>query len=187
MRRLMIPLAAAVIGLAAAPAGSAATKRAFDGNTCPSAPVVAYVTMGIQSDGIVGPSGLEWARGTYTRQIVIYRLGTYTFCVITRDSGTFTSEAGPSPGGTGWLDAGVTGTVTKSTRSTIFYGVWRPSVPTMGSIGTYPDGNWLPLFFSWTSGYGDGWFAQLYRSPVATVAACFNWSSWYGVSGDIVG
>jgi hypothetical protein len=183
MQRVLILLGVvAALALGTAPAGAAATgSTKVESNTCPTAPVVAYVSLGVQSDGIDAPSGAEWARGTYTRQIVIYRLGTYTFCAITRDSGTFTTEAGPSPGGTGWVGAGLSGTVTKSTRSTIFYGAWRPLVPTMGAIGTSADGNWLPLFFSWTSGYDTAWWAQLYRS----VYGCFNWSYSYGVSGDI--
>lgn len=186
MQRVLIPLAAAAaLALGIASPGSAAAHSAkVESNTCPSAPVVAYVTVNVTSDPIAGPSGAIWATGTYVKQIVIYRLGPHTFCAITRDSGTFTTIGGASPNGTGWVAPGVTGNVVKSARSWVFTANWRPAVALFGAVGTITTSEeWLSLFFWNVSGFGDAFWAQQYRTAAN---GCFNYTSNYGITGDIV-
>jgi hypothetical protein len=179
MHRVLITLAAVVaVVLGSAPTGGAATT--VESSRCPYGSVAALVTMTVTDDAVLGVSGAEWARGSYTKTILIYRLGPRTWCAVTRDTGTFVTEAGVSPAGTSYVDAGITGSLTRSTRSFLFTADWQPTVPTSGSIGSYPTGDFLPLFFANVSGYGDAWWANAFN----TGRSCLTFSV-LGVSGDI--
>jgi len=99
----------------------------------------------------------------------------HTFCATWRDSGTFTTTGGTSPGGTGTVDAGVTGNLTR-TRVETFTANWQPRAATSGSIGAQ-DGPFdlLSLYFTNVSGVTVGWYADLY-----TTAANGAWGSRTG-------
>ena len=53
-----------------------------------------------------------WATADYTRTLQVYRVAKNTYCATWRDSGTFVTVAGQSPGGTGTVAKnGKSGTV----------------------------------------------------------------------------
>ncbi|HEY3181380.1 MAG TPA: hypothetical protein VGJ77_00980 [Gaiellaceae bacterium] len=179
MQRVLITLAAVVaVVLGVAPTGGAATT--VESSRCPYGTVAALVTLTVADDAVTGVTGAEWARGAYTKTILVYRLGPRTWCAVTRDTGGFVTEAGLSPAGTSYVAGGISGSLIRSTRSWIFTADWRPVVPTMGSIGTSTTGDWLPLFFANVSGYGDAWYANVFNTGLS----CMTFSV-FGVSGDI--
>lgn len=179
MQRVLITLAAVVVVvLGVAPTGGAATT--VESSRCPYGTVAALVTLTVTDDAVAGVSGAEWARGSYTKTILVYRLGPRMWCAVTRDTGGFVTEAGVSPAGTSYVAGGISGSLIRSIRSSIFIADWRPVVPTMGSIGTSMTGDWLPLFFANVSGYGDAWYANVFNTGLS----CMTFSV-LGVSGDI--
>jgi hypothetical protein len=172
---------AAILGLAALASGSSALARS-SASVCPSAQLAAYVTYAVDGDPITGASGTAvWAKSSYTRTLLIYRYDTTTFCAIWRDSGSFTTVAGPSPGGTGLVAAGISGRMTRSSVSTVFHAHWRGTTPTRGTLAGQAD--WLSLYFdSGVQGLDLAYEAGLFQSPYG----CFSYRSGGLSTGDIV-
>ena len=64
--------------------------------------------------------GNAWAFDNYARRLVVVRTGPGQFCAITRYLGNFTTNAGTSPGGTGTVPDGLTGSFAGGYRTTTF-------------------------------------------------------------------
>jgi hypothetical protein len=181
MKRVLT--SAAILGLAALASASGAFARS-SASICPSAPLAAYVTYTVGSDPIAGSSGTTtWAFGSYTRTLLIYRYGATTFCAMWRDYGSFTTVAGPSPGGTGLVAADVSGRMIRNTVSTVFDAQWKGTAPTRGSLDTSgAQIDWLQLYFDNVRGLGVAYAAGLFQSAYGC------WSYKFGApdTGDIV-
>src|SRR5437868_15518089 len=105
-------LAAALCVLALGTVSTASAKATYS-TTCPAySQLVASTTYVVTGDPVTGadPSNV-WATADYTRTLQIYKVATgkNTCCAVWRDSGTFTTDGGTSPAGTGCVDAGITG------------------------------------------------------------------------------
>jgi hypothetical protein len=169
---------AAILGLAALASASGAFARS-SASTCPSAPLAAYVTYGVGSDPIAGGSGTAWANGSYTRTLLIYRYGATAFCAVWRDFGSFTTVAGPSPGGAGLVAAGVHGVMIRNSVSTVFTASWKGTAPTRGSLDT---SDWLSLYFDDVQGLGVAYAAGLFQSAYG----CWSYKLGAPGTGDVV-
>ena len=195
MKRAM--LIAAAVALLSVPAASAATSRTTAlTSACPYyAPVVVNVSQVVTNDYARTTAGRPFGLESYTRQLVVYRLGPHTFCAITNARGTFSTLAGVSPGGTGTVSDGITGNFSQGTGTTIFYGTWRPLVPTSGPIGSFDYAcgtSWTcPGLFDWTSLWiadVSGLNLQLLSEWYQTPANGTWWArSDVGSGGDITG
>jgi hypothetical protein len=166
MKRVLI-LVGLVIALGALPPAEA---RA-DSGPC-TGTRVALVTLKVTNEPLVGIDGNVWATATYTKTIVIYRGSTSrSFCASTTDFGFLTTIAGTSPAGTGTISGGLTGVLSRSTRTGWFTADWTPSVASSGFVGSFGGGlDWTSLFFTGTSSIELTWSAS-----IAQVAAhgCF--------------
>src|SRR3954470_16387107 len=127
-------LAAVAFCALALGAVAVAPASATISTTCPyGSQLIAYGSTVVTGDSLTGadPSNV-WAIGNYTRTYQLYRVSGHTFCATWRDSGTFTTVGGTSPGGTGTVDAGVTGNLTQ-TRVETFSGTFQPhGLPSSG-------------------------------------------------------
>jgi hypothetical protein len=88
---------------------------------CGSGKPALAVSYGVQNDVDTGIQGNTWAFDTYTRTVRVWRKGSGRFCATSAYDGTFSSIAGPSPGGKSHLPAGIRGTF-QGTSSTAFRG-----------------------------------------------------------------
>jgi hypothetical protein len=193
MRNRLAIAATAVAALLAAPAALAMPVDGLTGAAyissavCPSGRIVASVTQNVKNAADRGNLGNVWARDNYARTILVIQSGPTSFCASVNyryGYSTFTSIAGPSPGGTGVVSDGVTGGISASYRTTTFFGLLlaTPLEPISGSFTTDyqcdDQGNcpglvdWWTFYFStvvgltpnfWTYGYissGHGNFIQ---------------------------
>jgi hypothetical protein len=91
--------------------------------------------------------------------------------------GAFTTVAGASPGGTGTIAAGITGTFEGGYVSTVFTGVLKtvPGASTRGNIGSFDYAcdtstgvcpgyvDWKSLYFDSTAGFDLAWWGWVYH------------------------
>jgi hypothetical protein len=183
MRRVVTLAAAfAVVALTLT---SSAFARASVVTGCPStASVIANVSYTVAGDPVTGRAGNVWANATYTRTLVIYRVSRNSYCALWRDSGTFTTvAASPSPGGSGSVKAGITGTATRTAITTNFTARWRPEGPTSGSLGAHDASfNWVDVYFDDVEGYGLVWTYGMYST---SLNGCWGTRIDYASIGDI--
>lgn len=154
------------------------------------------VTQKILNDVDSGVAGNNWAFDNFERQIQVWKLSDNTFCAITHYDGHFVTVAGPSPGGTNTVTAGIKGDIEGGYRTTLFTGTLlsSPTKPTHGDIGVFDyqcdiSGtcpgfvDWTTLYFSSTSGFDLAWWGWQYHAG--------KHGSWInaidGNSGDITG
>lgn len=79
--------------------------------------------------------GHLWATFSYTQHLRIWAVGARQYCVRKDfDAGTWKSNAGLSPGLSGTISAGLTGTF-QSTQYWVFTGRLAPLAPTSGHLG----------------------------------------------------
>jgi len=166
-----------VSGALAVPSELAHVTTVYDGlRLCPTGTPVANVYQSVVNDPDVGLAGNVWAYENYTRQIVIYRLSSGSYCAGSNYSGTFWGVPGAtSPGGANTVGVGVFGSIGGGWRTTVFTGTWRAIVPVTGAIPSSINGgydNWDDLFFAdvqglnialWTYTYNGGthgWWAN---------------------------
>jgi hypothetical protein len=177
MKRV-ITLAAALCALAAG-AASTASAQATITTTCPSGSTqVASVTYAQAGDPVYGAAGNVWAIATYTRTMLVFRIprASNTYCATWRDTGTFVTVAGKSPGGTGYVPAGIAGTLTRTAVTSNFTATYRPAAATSGSAGTHVGPfDWTSLYFTNVEGLDRVWYADLY-----TAGAAGSWGSRTG-------
>src|SRR5712691_1571199 len=144
---MKIPTALAAVvalSLATVPAALASPPDRADGPTiidvnryCPPGLLVVNVTQTVVDAADKGALGNVWAFETYRRRIQILKTGPNTYCGGLQYSGVFTTNAGPSPGGTGLVGPNVTGMIGGGYRTTNFTATFAPSAPTSGSIGPF--------------------------------------------------
>jgi hypothetical protein len=171
--RSVFAAAAAVAACALTAVSPAVAAPALEGPTipdlvnkyCPVGTTVANVYIGIANNADRGALGNVWAfdgytregGSAYTRQLTIIRIGPDLYCAAVKDSGRFTTVTGLSPGGTGIVTGGRTGTYMGSYRTTFFSGTFLATKPTVGFIGTVDyDCDVLgrcPGYESWTTWY----------------------------------
>ena len=130
-----------------------------------------------------GLGGNDWANDTINRQIQILKVAS-GYCATVTDQGSFVTVAGRSPGNTGNVPAGITGTIKGGYTTTLLTGTLDPSMPTRGNLGTFDHTN-RPSFMSYGLS-GDladwGWVYQ-----TANNGSWINASNPPGNTGDITG
>ena len=178
MRRVLL---IATLALASA-LGSPGTARPATGNLgCGAGKLVINITFRVVKDVDTGVRGNNWAFDNYTRTVKVWRKKGNTFCAATTYKGTFTTIAGPSPGGTGTVPAGITGTFSGFYRTSVFRATLlpNPAKPRFGNIGTFnfncsetdEKGNcpgsfdWPGTYFSGGANYKIVQYKFVYKSP----------------------
>jgi hypothetical protein len=194
MKRAML-IAAAVALLSASAAAAATSRTTALTSACPYGPIVVNVSQVVSNDFARNTAGRPFALQSYTRQLVVFKVGPQSYCALTNARGTFSTVGGASPGGGGTVAAGVTGIFSAGTGTTIFNARWRPLAPTSGSIGSFDYGcsdAWsCPSLFDWTS----LWFADVYGLKLQLLSEWYLTSAngtWWarsdvGSGGDITG
>jgi len=161
------------------------------------AKLVINVVQQVTNDADSGVAGNVWAFDSFNRQIQVWQLTDGTFCANLKYQGSFVTNAGTSPGGTGTVGAGVMGTFEGGYTTGVFSATLTPgNNRTKGSIGTADYGcdvNYnCPGYVNWTTRYfnsGAGvslpttWWGWTYHA--GDNGAWVNASS--GNSGDITG
>ena len=100
---------AAALCVLALGATSTASARATYTTSCPAySQQVANVTYTVVGEPVTGKNGNVWASATYTRTLLVFRVSKNSYCANWRDTGTFTTVEGTSPGGTGTVGAALT-------------------------------------------------------------------------------
>jgi hypothetical protein len=133
MRRL---LAAAVAALVLPQGANAATPTAKNLG-CGAGRLALSVTYTVSNDVDTGLRGNNWAFDDYTRTLRVVSKGNGRWCAGSTYAGTFTTIAGPSPGGTTTIPAGIRGTFEGSSVTT-FRGTFSPrGKRTRGSLGAH--------------------------------------------------
>jgi hypothetical protein len=187
----------AVQGAAAAPGlfDADATKPIESKYCDQTAPIVVWVTQLVMNDVDSGVAGNAWAVDKYAREILVRRTGHKTYCAALRYyDGAFATVAGISPGGTGFVSDGISGTLTGGYKTVNFRARFRPLAPTSGDIGvadfacdlsfTCPGAvSWLDLYFTDVQGFALDWWAWIYDAGANGLWV--NRST--GNSGDILG
>lgn len=156
--------------------------------------VVQQVTQDIDS-GVAG----NWAYDQYNRHIQVWQLTTNSFCAVVKYTGSFSTVNGPSPGGTGTVAGGVTGTMEGGYRTTVFTAdlMTTPVWKTKGNLGSFNYGCdatsgicddtvrvfWGDKYFTNIIGFNFAWWGWVYHAG--------DNGSWVnssdGNSGDITG
>lgn len=159
-----------------------------------SGKLVINVVQHVTNDADSGFASPVWAFDDFTRQIQVRQTGANTFCATVKYQGSWTTVAGPSPMGTGTINAGLTGTF-EGGYITGFTGTLKanPTVSTRGNIGSVnyacdTSGNcpgfvdWTTFFFDSTNGFENySWWGWIYHG--GDNGTWVNASS--GSSGDI--
>jgi hypothetical protein len=164
---------------------SSASARGMITTGCPwSATLIAGVSYGVTGEPVQGASGNVWATADYTRTVAIYRVGKGSYCAARRDTGSFTTLAGASPGGRGTVAAGISGRLTRTAVTTTFTATWQPSKPTSGYLGSYPaPADWTSFYFGDVQGLDLVWWANAY---LTSTNGCWANLTGYPSIGDIL-
>lgn len=112
---------------------------------CTQGTLVVNVNYTLKNDYDSGVAGNAWANDTINRHLQIRQVGNGTansttqFCATVSDNGSFVTFAGPSPGNTGTVSAGITGRINGGYETTLFTGTLNPSpaYATRGNLGTF--------------------------------------------------
>jgi hypothetical protein len=124
------------------------------------------VTYSVTGESVTGRDGNVWATANYGRTLLVFGVGKNSYCANWRDTGTFTTVAGKSPGGSGSVAAGITGTFSRTGVTTTFSARWRPNAPTTGSLGVFASPvDWTSFYFDDVSGLDLAWYANLFQTP----------------------
>lgn len=163
-------------------------------DSCPNERVALYdVTIGNSNVADYADDGHVWALDTYVQHVRVWKIGQRHFCFQIDYDGTWTSFAGVSPGGTGTISEGVSGTV-HAMRIIRLTGDFNPQYPLSGHVadfdwqcdaaGTCPGPRPSPgMYFSPITHLSVTW--DEYR---LTSASHGTWSgTTYGSTGDITG
>jgi hypothetical protein len=158
---------AAALSVLALGAVSPASAHATYTTSCPAgSQLVASVTYSVTGEPVTGRDGNVWATASYSRTLLVFRVGTSSYCANWRDTGTFTTVAGKSPGGSGSVAAGIAGTFNRTGVTTTFAARWQPTAPTTGSLGALASPvDWTSFYFTDVSGLGLVWYAHLFQTP----------------------
>jgi hypothetical protein len=134
MRGGLVPGAVAALSLAAATAAAGAPTPKNLG--CGAGKVVLALRYHVVSDVDTTAAGTNWAFDDYTRVLRVVRKAAYRYCASSTYAGTFTTIAGPSPGGTATLPAGIRGTFRGSSVTTFRASATLAGKRTRGDLGT---------------------------------------------------
>jgi hypothetical protein len=165
MKRAFI-LAAALCVLALGAVSPASAVGTYT-TSCPAySQLVASVSYVVAGDPVTGADGSVWASADYTRALQVYRVpgSKNTYCATWRDSGTFVTVEGESPGGTGTVAAGIAGRLTRTAVTTNFTAAFQPHAATSGALGTAA-ADWTSFYFSNVQGLDLVWYSNLYMTP----------------------
>ena len=149
------------------------------------------VTIGNTNVADIATDGHVWALDDYTQHVQVWRIGQKHYCFLIEYDGTWTSFAGVSPGGTGTISEGLTGTL-HGVRILRLTGEFNPQYPLSGHVAD----------FDWQCGAngtctGPTPSPSMYFSPITKVIGTWHEfhvtsaanGSWhdnkYGYSGDI--
>jgi hypothetical protein len=148
---------------------STASAQATYTTSCPAySQLVASVSYLVTGEQVTGVDGNVWATASYTRMLQVYRVpgAKNTYCATWRDSGTFVTVAGESPGGTGTMEAGIAGSLTRTAVTTNFTASFQPRAATSGALGSFTAPfDWTSLYFGNVQGFGLVWYSNLYTTP----------------------
>ncbi len=190
MPRMLIALTLSVGLLAAGTLHASAIPTDLD--SCPTdRPTLYDVTIGNRNVADFASDGHVWALDTYLQHVQVWCLGQKYYCFRIEYEGTWTSFAGVSPGGTGTISEGITGTF-HGLRILRLTGEFNPQYPLSGHVAD----------FDWQCG-ADGTCTGprpspgMYFSPITNVISTWHEfhatsatnGTWhdtkYGYSGDI--
>jgi hypothetical protein len=162
-------LAAALCVLALGAVSTASARGTYT-TSCPAySQLVVNVTYLVTGDPVTDANGNVWATANYTRTLQVYRVPSAknTYCATWRDSGTFVTVAGQSPGGTGTVNDEIVGTLTRTAVTTNFTATFQPHAATSGPVGPFAAPfDWTSLYFSNVQGFGLVWYSNLYMTPL---------------------
>ncbi|MEU4451587.1 hypothetical protein AB0F44_09650 [Nocardioides sp. NPDC023903] len=192
MRRILIALIMCFgLLVSGAPYASASPPEQ---DRCPTdRPTLYDVTIGNTNVADFGSDGHVWALDDYLQHVQVWKIGQKHYCFRIEYDGTWTSFAGVSPGGTGTISEGLTGTF-HGIRFARLTGEFNPQYPLSGHVAD----------FDWQCG-ADGTCTGprpspgMYFSPIVSfnivwsdfVATSPSNGTWhqaqYGDFGDITG
>jgi hypothetical protein len=165
-----------------------------DLDSCPTGTPTLYdVTIGNTNVADYAVDGHVWALDSYVQHVRVWKIGQKHYCFRIDYDGTWTSFAGVSPGGTGTISAGVTGTFS-ALRILRLNGEFTPRYALSGHVADFDwqcqsDGTCTGprpspgMYFSPITNVNSTW--DEYH---ATSAGHGSWSdSTYGSRGDITG
>lgn len=157
--------------------------------------VVVNVTYNLTNDTDSAVGGGTWANDTVSRHLQVMQVGDSKYCATVSDTGSFVTYDSESPNATGTVAAGVAGTLSGGSRTSVFAGslVQHPAYKTHGNLGSFDlecDRNQNcpgahPTVDSFVSGWNGGldWWGWQYKTPQN--------GTWLndisGNSGDITG
>ncbi len=186
---LLLPAAVA----AAPPTQGQNWGKYVNASAC-SGTLVINISYGVTNDADSGLAGNYWAYDNYQKQIQVWQTAT-GFCVVARYEGQFTTVATTSPGGSGSVSDGQTGTFVGGYQSS-FTGtlLGTPLYPTSGYIGSFDFGwtgdpsvappdvfDWVSKYFSSDAGWTWDFWGWVYQG-----GSCGTWyNTSFGTSGDI--
>jgi hypothetical protein len=128
--KILIPTAFAVLWLVV----PAAAQNHATNLGCGSGKLALNIRYAVENDLDTGTQGNNWAFDTYSRTVHVWRKGPGRFCAASTYSGSFTTIAGMSPGGTTTIPAGIRGTLNGQSTTT-FRGTQRPGLATRANLG----------------------------------------------------
>lgn len=128
-------LAGAAVSIQATAAPAAAEPTAPDSVCAGAKDLVVDVTQDVRNEALLpARDGHMWATFDYTQHLQIWRVGAREYCVSKDYEGTWESVAGVSPGLTGTVPDGLTGTF-HATDLWKWTGKLAPIAPTSGHLG----------------------------------------------------
>ncbi len=146
-------------------ASPAAASSGPKNQGCGAGTRVLDVRYRVQNDVDTGVQSNNWAFDSYVRTVRVWRKAGSRYCAASTYAGTFVTIAGPSPGGTATIPAGIRGTV-KGSSVTTFTARFAPAGrPTRGDLGTKD-------------------FACLSDDEKGNCSGTYDWLSAYFTSGD---
>jgi hypothetical protein len=125
------------VALLAAPANASVAPQ-LASQVC-SGTLVVDIQANVAHEADGGVAGNVWALDSGTERARVWQQDAHTFCVIQTFTGAFTTFAGTSPGGTGTVAAGVTGSVVSRQRYVVTAD-FTPVIPTSGFLGSFDFG-----------------------------------------------
>jgi hypothetical protein len=143
---------------------------------CPPGPLVINVTLKVANDIDSGVGGNYWATDAYNRHIQVWQVAANTFCAIVQYEGSFVTVDGASPGNTGTVAAGATGSFEGGYRAIITGSLNPdPAYRTRGNIGKFDYGcdpgtgncssafSWPSAYFNAGYGFAYEWWGWIYH------------------------
>ena len=190
MRRVLMALTLCVGLLAAGAPHASAIPTDLD--SCPTdRPTLYDVTIGNRNVADFASDGHVWALDDYLQHVQVWKIGQKHYCFRIEYEGTWTSFAGVSPGGTGTISEGLTGTF-YGLRILRLTGEFNPQYPLSGHVADFDwqcgadgtcTGSWPSpgMYFSPITNVNNTWYEFH-----ATSATNGSWhDTKYGDFGDI--